>query len=210
MSKDSKKGGISRRKFLQGVGSGIIGSYVLTPGIAKAAEALKKNSEKLILSVPLTLKVNGKQAHLLVEPRTTLAEVLREKLGLTGTKVACNNGECGGCTVLLDKKAVYSCHILALDAEGKEVTTIEGIMKGENLHPIQQAFIDHDGLQCGFCTPGQVMAAEALLLKNPKPTRQDVLEGMSGNVCRCAAYPNIIESVLAAAEKAGSETAELK
>lgn len=203
MSKDSKNGGISRRKFLQGVGSGIIGTYVLSPGISSASEKLSRNAEKLVLTAPLSLRVNGRQVHLQVEPQTTLAEVLRDYLGLTGTKVVCNHGECGGCTVLLDNRAVYSCHMLALDAAGKEVTTIEGLMSGEKLHPIQEAFIEHDGLQCGFCTPGQIMAAQALLLRNSKPAREDVLEGMSGNICRCAAYPNIIESVLAAAEKTG-------
>lgn len=210
MSKDSKNGGISRRKFLQGMGSGIIGTYVLTPAVSSATEKLTKNAEKLRLTMPLTMRVNGKQVYLQVEAKTTLAEVLREHLGLTGTKVVCNNGECGGCTVLMDQKAVYSCHILALDASGKEITTIEGLMKGEKLNPVQEAFIEHDGLQCGFCTPGQIMAAEALLLKNPKPTRQEVLEGMSGNICRCAAYPNIIESVLSAADKLRNESTSMK
>ncbi|MGE5350946.1 MAG: (2Fe-2S)-binding protein [Acidobacteriota bacterium] len=210
MSKDSKSGGISRRKFLQGMGSGIIGTYVLTPTIASASEKLTRSAEKLKLSMPVSMKVNGKGVHLQVEPQTTLVEVLRNHLGLTGTKVTCNNGECGGCTVLMDNKAVYSCHILALDCAGKEITTIEGLMTGEKLHPIQEAFIEHDGLQCGFCTPGQIMAAQALLLQNPKPSRQEVLEGMSGNICRCAAYPNIIESVLAAAEKTSGGATTLK
>jgi aerobic-type carbon monoxide dehydrogenase small subunit (CoxS/CutS family) len=137
---------------------------------------------------------------LLVEPRTTLAELLRNRLKLTGTKIVCNQGECGGCTVLMNGKAVYSCHMLALDAAGKEITTIEGLMSGEKLHPIQQAFIDHDGLQCGFCTPGQIMAAEEILIKNSKPSKEEILDGMSGNLCRCAAYPNILKSVVAAAE----------
>ncbi|HEX2868874.1 MAG TPA: (2Fe-2S)-binding protein [Ignavibacteriales bacterium] len=210
MSKDSKNGGISRRKFLQGMGSGIIGTYVLTPAVSSATEKLTKNAEKLRLTMPLTMKVNGKQVHIQVEPRTTLAEVLREQLGLTGTKVVCNNGECGGCTVLMDQKAVYSCHILALDCSGKEITTIEGLMKADKLNPVQEAFIEHDGLQCGFCTPGQIMAAEALLLKNSRPTRDEVLEGMSGNICRCAAYPNIIESVLSAADKLRNESSSMK
>ena len=151
--------------------------------------------------VLIVLKVNDKQIRLLIEPRTTLAQVLRDQLHLTGTKIICNQGECGGYTVLLDGKAVYSCHILALDAAGKEVTTIEGLLNGEKLHPIQQAFIDHDGYQCGFCTPGQIMSAQGLLLKNSKPDREQVKEAMAGNLCRCSAYPNIVESVLAAAEK---------
>ncbi len=135
-----------------------------------------------------------------MEPQTSLAELLRHQLKLTGTKIVCNHGECGACTVLLDNKVVYACHMLALDAAGKSVITIEGLLQGEELHPLQKAFVDHDGLQCGFCTPGQIMAAQGLLLKNPHPTREEVLVGMSGNLCRCAAYPHIIESVLAAAQ----------
>jgi xanthine dehydrogenase YagT iron-sulfur-binding subunit len=134
-------------------------------------------------------------------PETTLVEVLRDHLNLTGTKVTCNQGECGACTVLMDGKPVYSCHLLAVDAEGTEITTIEGLMDGEKLHPIQEAFIEHDGLQCGFCTPGQIMAAQGILNKKGNPTRDDILEGMSGNLCRCAAYPNILASAVAAAEK---------
>ena len=112
----------------------------------------------------------------------------------------CNHGECGACTVLLDGKAVYSCHLLALDAAGKEVVTIEGLMDGEKLHPIQEVFIEHDGLQCGFCTPGQIMSAQAIILENPSPGRKEIIKGMSGNLCRCAAYPNILKSAIAAAE----------
>jgi xanthine dehydrogenase YagT iron-sulfur-binding subunit len=204
MSENSKptNKGISRRRFIQGVGTGVIGGVML-PG-ALAAEAAREKPD----SAPphkdkemLMLKVNGKPVRVLVEPRTTLAELLRGHLRLTGTKVVCNHGECGACTVLLDGKAVYSCHMLALDAAGKEVVTIEGLMDGENLHPLQEAFIEEDGLQCGFCTPGQVMAAYALLMKHPRPTVEQVKEGMSGNLCRCAAYPNIVKSVMAAAKK---------
>lgn len=202
MSAEKKSGGISRRNFLKGMSTTIAGSYVLVPGISEAAEKIGNKVQENISKEKLSLKVNGKQIQCMVEPRTTLAELLREELNLTGTKVVCNHGECGGCTVLLNGKAVYSCHMLALDAAGKEVTTIEGLLSGEKLHPVQEAFIEHDGLQCGFCTPGQVMAAQALLNKNPKSSREEILEGMSGNICRCAAYPGIIESVIAAAEKA--------
>lgn len=202
MSRSSKTGKISRRGFLKGMGSGIAGSYMLIPGLSIAAgkisEELGSDSENLQV---IKLKVNGRLVKVHVQPHNTLAEVLRERLKLTGTKIVCNNGECGSCTVLMDGKAVYSCHTLALDAAGREVTTIENLMKGETLHPIQEAFIEHDGIQCGFCTPGQIMAAQALLNKYPKPSREQVLEGMSGNICRCAAYPGIINSVLAAAEK---------
>ena len=144
--------------------------------------------------------MNGKEVQADVSDFKLLIDFLRDDLGLKGTKKACAKGECGVCTVLLDGKAVYSCHMLALDAEGKQVTTIEGLLEGEKLHPIQEAFIEHDGYQCGFCTPGQIMAAQALLIKNPEPSEEDVKKGMSGNICRCSAYPKIVDSVLAAAE----------
>lgn len=202
MSQAKNSKGMTRRKFLKGVGSGVVGSTVLLqtwPALSDAEAATNQPQHEG--KVVLAFVINGKPVQLPVEPRMTLADVIRDELHLTGTKVVCNQGECGGCTVLLDGKAVYSCHLLALDAAGKEVTTIEGLMNGEKLHPLQQAFIDHDGLQCGFCTPGQIMAAHALLRKHPHPTREQVKQGMAGNLCRCGAYPNIIESVLAAAEK---------
>ncbi len=202
MGDKSRSHGISRRKFLKTFGSGVVGTTVALNTL-KAATKEKKETGKPSphqQRVPLSLEVNGKHYTLLVEPQTSLAELLRNQLKLTGTKIVCNHGECGACTVLLDNKAVYSCHLLALDAAGKSVTTIEGLLDGEELHPLQKAFVEHDGLQCGFCTPGQIMAAQALLLKNPHPSREEVLTGMSGNLCRCAAYPHIIESVLAAAK----------
>ena len=205
MNDKSKPKTFSRRNFLKGVGSGVVGSYMVVPGLSNISKKIIEETENEGNGKErLALKVNGKKVSVLVEPRTTLIEVLRDRLKLTGTKLVCNQGECGGCTVLLDGKAVYSCHLLALDAAGKEVTTIEGLLTGEKLHPIQEAFVEHDGLQCGFCTPGQIMAAQALLLKNSKPTREEVLDGMSGNICRCAAYPNIIKSVIAAAENINS------
>ena len=199
---DSKPKDISRRKFIRGIGTGVIGGAVL-PGTLVSEPAKKKedDSPRHKGKELLALKVNGKPVRILVEPRTTLAELLRDRLNLTGTKMVCNHGECGSCTVLLNGEAVYSCHILALDAAGKDVVTVEGLLEGEKLHPLQEAFIEHDGLQCGFCTPGQIMAARALLLKNPRPTVEQVKEGMAGNLCRCSAYPNIIDSVLAAAKK---------
>jgi len=196
---DSKPKNISRRKFLERVGTGVIGGAVL-PGVLTAEEK-KKPSPPHQGKVLLSLIVNGKTVGVVVEPRTTLAQVLRDHLNLTGAKVTCNQGECGACTVLLNGKAVYSCHMLALDASGKEVTTIEGLLNGEQLHPLQEAFIEQDGFQCGYCTPGQIMSAYALLLKHPRPTVEQVKEGMAGNLCRCSAYPNIVKSVMAAAEK---------
>ncbi|HDL19095.1 MAG TPA: (2Fe-2S)-binding protein [Bacteroidetes bacterium] len=197
MNEKSKSKGISRRKFIQGVGTGVIGSTVLLDTLQAAPEKKGENGEHAGKQL-LFLKVNGKTVRSMIEPRTTLVEILRNHLHLTGTKVVCNHGECGACTVLLDGEAVYSCHILALDAAGKEVITVEGLLSGEKLHPLQQAFVEHDGLQCGFCTSGQIMSARALLLKNRHPAEQEVVEGMSGNICRCGAYPKIIESVLAA------------
>lgn len=201
MKNKSKAGGFSRRKFIKGVGTGLAGTYMYTPGLAKITKKIEKETENFVEGKQLlSFKVNGKQVRIKIKPSTTLVVLLRNHLELTGTKVVCNQGECGACTVLLNGKAVYSCHMLAMDAEGKEVTTVEGLMNGEELHPIQEAFKEHDGMQCGFCTPGQIMAAQALLLKNSTPGREDVLKGMSGNLCKCAAYPNIMESVLSAAE----------
>ena len=204
MSKDDKKNSFSRRKFIQGMSAGLVGSYALvTPKETSAQPASPPDTGDPVEGKEvLSLKVNGEPVKVLIEPRTTLAELLRDKLQLTGTKVSCNHGECGACTVVIDSKSVYSCQMLALDAAGKNVTTIEGLLDGEKLHPIQEAFLEHDGYQCGFCTSGQIMAAHALLHKHRKPTREQVLDGMAGNICRCAAYPNIIKSVLAAAEKA--------
>ena len=200
MSEDSKPKKISRRKFMNQFGTGVVGTYALFPALQTDTKTTRdKTSEER--KVPLQLKVNGQIVKTAVEPETTLVELLRDELQLTGTKIICNHGQCGGCTVLLNGKAIYSCHMLALDTDGKEVLTIEGLLKGEDLNQIQEAFVEKDGLQCGFCTPGQIMAAYALLLKNPNPSKEEVLNGMSGNLCRCAAYPKIIESVLEAAER---------
>jgi xanthine dehydrogenase YagT iron-sulfur-binding subunit len=153
--------------------------------------------------VPVMFRVNGTQAQVLVEPRRTLLSVLQEELGLTGAKRGCGQGQCGACTVILDGETVYACMTLAIDCEGREVRTVESLAQGETLHPVQQAFIDQDGYQCGFCTPGQVMSAVALLEHQPRPAEEDVVREMSGNICRCGAYPNIVKSVLAAAERMG-------
>ena len=151
--------------------------------------------------VPVNLSVNGESVEVYVEPRRTLLSVLREELGLIGTKRGCGEGQCGACTVILDGEAVYSCLTLAIDCEGREVRTIEGLAQGSRLHLVQEAFIAHDGYQCGFCTPGQVMTAAALLEHHPNPTEEDVRREMAGNICRCGAYPNIVRAVLAAADE---------
>ena len=150
----------------------------------------------------ITLNVNGRNQRVDVEPRRTLLDALRIDLGLTGAKQVCNMGNCGACTVLVDGTAVYSCLTLAVECEGKQITTIEGLSGDGGLHPLQQAFVQHDALQCGFCTPGQVMAAYALLQRTPHPTEAEVVEGMSGNLCRCGAYRGIIEAVLTASNEA--------
>jgi aerobic-type carbon monoxide dehydrogenase small subunit (CoxS/CutS family) len=148
----------------------------------------------------ISLKVNGTSYTLLIKPQRTLLEVLRESLGLTGTKKSCNEGECGACTVLMDGNPVASCLVLALDAQGKEILTIEGLSEGETLHPIQEAFLKHGGIQCGFCTPGMVLSAKALLDENPRPTPIEVRKAVSGNLCRCTGYQQIVDAVMAASE----------
>jgi carbon-monoxide dehydrogenase small subunit len=146
----------------------------------------------------IVLKVNGTNYRVRIEPWRTLVEVLRETLGLTGTKKSCNEGECGACTVIVDGKPVASCLMLAMDAQGKDILTIEGLSEGEKLHPIQEASLKHGAIQCGFCTPGMVMSAKALLDENPKPTISEIRKAISGNLCRCTGYQHIIDSIMAA------------
>jgi xanthine dehydrogenase YagT iron-sulfur-binding subunit len=148
--------------------------------------------------VPLAFRVNGREVRVSVEPRRTLLSVLREELGLTGAKHGCGQGTCGACTVILDGQTVYACLTLAIECEGREVRTIEGLAEGGELHPVQAQFLAHDAYQCGFCTPGQVLSAVALLEGNPRPSEDDVRREMAGNLCRCGAYPNILRAVLAA------------
>jgi aerobic-type carbon monoxide dehydrogenase small subunit (CoxS/CutS family) len=154
---------------------------------------------------PLILNVNNITYTIAIESHLTLVEVLRDKLGLTGTKKSCNEGECGACTVLIDGKPVASCLVLALDAQNKSITTIEGLAEGERLHPIQEAFVRHGGIQCGFCTPGMIMAAKALLDENPDPTPVEVRSAISGNLCRCTGYQQIVDSIMAAAKMMARE-----
>ena len=151
------------------------------------------------MSVPITLTVNGKAVTANVDPRTLLVQLIREQLQLTGTHVGCDTAQCGCCTVQLDGHAVKSCSMLAIQANGGQVTTIEGLATGEALHPVQQAFRDCHGLQCGYCTPGMVMATIELLKRNPKPSEPQIRAGLEGNICRCTGYENIVRSVQAAA-----------
>jgi len=153
----------------------------------------------------LTITVNNVTYTINLEPNLTLVEVLRDTLGLTGTKKSCNEGECGACTVLMEGKPVASCLVLAMDAQNKNITTIEGLAEGEKLHPLQEAFVKHGGIQCGFCSPGMIMSAKALLDEKPDPTPLQVRTAISGNLCRCTGYQQIVDSVMAAAKTMGSK-----
>ncbi len=188
---------MSRRSFLKGTSAATAGLAALetavTPAVAAEPQVFGPDA------VSVALRVNGQSHTVAVEPRTTLAEVLRGPLNLTGTKVACDRGSCSACTVLLDGAPVASCSMLALDVGDRAVTTIEGLASGETLHPVQAAFIEHDALQCGFCTPGMVLSSAALLERNPQPTAGDVKAAISGHVCRCGTYPHVVDAVLAAA-----------
>jgi len=188
--------GISRRDFMSSVGVGAVAAVSI--GNAPAAPAQEIEAVSNVLTV--NLRINGSLRKITVEPRWTLLYVLREFLGLTGTKIGCERGECGACTVLIDGMARYACMTLAVEAQGHEITTIEGLMDGEKLGPVQQAFAEEDAFQCGFCTPGQIMAVEGLLRQNPNPTIDQVRIGISGNLCRCAAYQHIFKAAAKAAE----------
>jgi len=188
--------GITRRGFLELMGASAVASAA-TPGLG--AESGKGVPEPVELT-KLKLRINGRSHRLLVEPRWSLLFVLREKLGLTGTKVGCERGECGACTVLIDGQPRYACMILAVEAVGKEITTLEGLMKGEELGPVQQAFLEHDAFQCGYCTPGQIMAVEGLLRSNPNPSLEEIRSAVSGNLCRCGTYAHIFKAAQRAAE----------
>jgi carbon-monoxide dehydrogenase small subunit len=157
--------------------------------------------------VPVRVTVNGEARTAEVEPRLLLVHLLRDTLALTGTHVGCDTSNCGACTVLLDGEAVKSCTVLAVQADGAEVTTIEGMSHNGELHPLQEAFWAHHGLQCGYCTPGMIMAAADLLRRNPSPTEEDVRQGLEGNLCRCTGYQHIVEAVLAAAQAAAPSAA---
>lgn len=190
--------GFTRRGFLLTMGTGAVAAAGATLPRARAGEKSGVSPGNM---VPLTLSVNGHQKTLLVEPRWSLLFVLREHLGLTGAKVGCERGECGACTVLIDHEPRYACMTLALEAEGTGITTVEGLMKGEELGPVQEAFLEQDAFQCGYCTPGQVTAAEGLLRSHADPTSEEIRVGMSGNLCRCGAYAHIFKAVKQAADR---------
>jgi xanthine dehydrogenase YagT iron-sulfur-binding subunit len=198
--KQENSKGVSRRGFLSSMGVGA--ASVAAASQLSAESAAKANIVPVDETVSVTLRVNGRSYQQLVEPRWSLAYVLREELQITGTKVGCERGECGACTVLIDDKPRYSCMTLAVEAEGVEITTVEGLMSGEELGLVQQAFVEEDAMQCGYCTSGQIMSVEGLLRANPNPTRSDIAHQVSGNLCRCGAYAHI--------KNAGERAAELK
>jgi xanthine dehydrogenase YagT iron-sulfur-binding subunit len=186
----------TRRDFLKQ--SGLLTAVALTPAqIIKAADSdLDEKVAAVFEKMPLSIEINGVKHQLSVEPRVTLLDLLREQLALTGTKKGCDRGQCGACTVHVDGKRVNSCLSLAIMHDGQKITTIEGLANGDNLHPMQEAFIKHDGFQCGYCTPGQIMSAVACVNEGHANSEADIREFMSGNICRCGAYPNIVNAIL--------------
>jgi len=196
MPDDRKHGGVSRRGFLATVGAGAAGAATLGAAEAPSATPVVAVGSR----VDLDLRVNGRVRRVAAEARETLLEVLRDDLGLTGTKPGCERGECGACTVLIDGRPRYSCMTLAPEAQGREVTTVEGLMLGEDLGDVQRAFVEQDAFQCGFCTAGQVMAVEGLLRVAPDPSLDEIRDAVSGNLCRCGAYPHIFKAARRAAE----------
>jgi xanthine dehydrogenase YagT iron-sulfur-binding subunit len=188
--------GFSRRGFLQGVG---VSGGALT---VLETEALAQTPAHVISGeTPITLQINGKPYKTTVEPRMTLLDVMRNQLDHTAAKRVCDRGTCGACTMIVDNKAVYSCTVLAIDAQGQQIQTLEGIAQGRNPHPIVNAFVENDAQQCGYCTPGFVVASKAFLDKNPNPTYEQVKEGLGGNLCRCGTYVGIRKAVLQAASQ---------
>lgn len=198
---DQNQAGDTRRDFLKK--TSFAAALSLTPiTILKAADQkVDERFAELFEKIPLNLKVNNKSYALSVEPRVTLLDLLREQLHLTGTKKGCDHGQCGACTVHVDGQRINSCLSLAVMNEGKSITTIEGLANGNELHPMQAAFIKHDGFQCGYCTPGQIMSAVACVREGHANSREEIREYMSGNICRCGAYPNIVDAIQEVKEK---------
>jgi xanthine dehydrogenase YagT iron-sulfur-binding subunit len=196
----SSSSSVSRRDFFKGLGVSAV-TVAAQRADAVAQELQKFNNEKVQGPgpVPIELQINGEKHTLNLEPRVTLLDVLRNHLPLTGAKEVCDRGTCGACTVWLDGEPIYACMILAIDAQGRKITTVEGLGRDGRLTKLQEAFVACDGLQCGYCTPGFVMSLSALLERNPRPTEADVRKACSGNLCRCGSYPRIFEAALQAA-----------
>ena len=207
--KEKKQGtNISRRNFLKGVGTGTVAATVAPSVLIGGEKAADAQAGEAVAGATIQLNINGKPYQIEVEARTTLLTVLRDgidtsgnNVDLTGAKLICDRGECGGCTVMVDGKSVYACMMLAMDAQDKQITTVEGLADGDDLHPVQEAFIQHDALMCGFCTPGFVVSSAALLSENTKPTLEEIKVGLSGNTCRCGTYPFIFDAVKTASKK---------
>ncbi|GAC1430296.1 MAG: hypothetical protein NVSMB62_27720 [Acidobacteriaceae bacterium] len=195
---DTPKAGFTRRGFLKGAG------VAAATTVAESTNALARGLGDLRhapltvgpAALPIKLHINGHEQTVTVEPRYTLAEALRDNLGLTGTKVVCDRGSCSACTVWIDDMPSLSCMTLAVDAVGRRITTIEGLSNGDTMHPVQAAFVKHDAMQCGFCTPGMVMSCAALLKRNPDPNLDEVKHATSGNLCRCGTYPKVFAATL--------------
>ncbi|MGP0092407.1 MAG: (2Fe-2S)-binding protein [Xanthobacteraceae bacterium] len=193
---------VSRRGFLAGAGT-IAGGAMLETSVAATRAVAEEKADGAIIGpdpVPVPLRINGVVRTIVIPPHTTLAEALRGPLDLTGTKIGCDRGACSACTVWLDGSPVASCMILAIDVGDRSVMTIEGLADGDKLHPVQAAFMEHDAMQCGFCTPGMVMSCAALLAHNPHPSLEEVKAATSGHLCRCGTYPKVFAATLAAAE----------
>jgi xanthine dehydrogenase YagT iron-sulfur-binding subunit len=188
-----KKHPVSRRDFFRTVGAGSVAAAVVTvrPGASGQGAAAVGPGE-----VPITLTINGQRHQLKVEPRVTLLDAMRDRLDITGAKRVCDRGSCGACTVIIDGRTYYACSMLALESQGRNIRTVEGLSHGAALHPVQQAFCDHDGLMCGFCTPGFVMATVALLEKNPAPTPDQAKRALDGNICRCGTNVGVLAAAL--------------
>jgi xanthine dehydrogenase YagT iron-sulfur-binding subunit len=197
--KTRANGGFSRRGFLRGVGatSGAIGGAILTEEQAEAAQAAPAQGPG---AVAVSLNINGKEQKVTVEPRVTLLDACRNHLDLTGAKRVCDRGTCGACTMIMNGKVVYACTVLAIDAQGKQIQTIEGIGTAAKPHPVSAAFVNNDAQQCGYCTPGFVMAAKGFLDRNPKPSYDQVKAGLGGNLCRCGTYVGVRKAVLEASK----------
>ena len=207
--KEKKQGtNISRRSFLKGVGTGTVAATVAPSVLIGGEKTADAQMGDTVANATIQLNINGKPYQVEVEARTTLLTVLRDgidtsgnNVDLTGAKLICDRGECGGCTVMVDGKTVYACMMLAMDAQDKQITTVEGIADGDDLHPVQEAFIQHDALMCGFCTPGFIVSSASLLSENTKPTLEEIKIGLSGNTCRCGTYPFIFDAVKTASKK---------
>jgi xanthine dehydrogenase YagT iron-sulfur-binding subunit len=203
---DSPKITFSRRGFLKGAG------VTAATSVIETANALARNGKDAAPSgqvagpdaLPVKLHINGREHSVVIEPRDTLAQTLRDNVGLTGTKVVCDRGSCSACTVWIDKTPTLACMTLSIDTVGRQITTIEGLAHGDQMHPVQAAFVKHDAMQCGFCTPGMVMSCAALLERNPNPTLSDVKHAVSGNLCRCGTYPKVFAATLDVARQRAS------